>query len=63
MELKNKVVVITGGNQGFGKSLAKFFVAEGCLVIISDKDKEGLNVVSKELSVDQFPPMLQKLMM
>lgn len=54
INLKDKVVIITGGSQGFGKALAEFFVAEGCRVVISSYDKDNLEIVSKELSIDYF---------
>jgi short-subunit dehydrogenase len=54
MVLKDKVVVITGGSQGFGKALAELFAAEGCRVVISSHDKDNIEIVSKELSVDYF---------
>lgn len=37
MELKNKIVVITGGCRGFGFELSKIFVSEGSRVVICDK--------------------------
>jgi len=37
MDLKNKIVAITGGSKGFGKSLAKAFVSEGAIVVIASK--------------------------
>jgi NAD(P)-dependent dehydrogenase (short-subunit alcohol dehydrogenase family) len=54
MNLKSKVVVITGGSQGFGKALTESFIPEGCRVVISSHDKGALETASKELSVDQF---------
>ncbi len=54
MNLKDKVVVITGGSQGFGKRLAKAFVNEGSKVVITSHDKENLESTAKELSTDFF---------
>jgi len=54
MELKDKVIVITGGGKGFGKALAGLFVFEGSHVVISDNDKEALENASKEFLVDKF---------
>jgi NAD(P)-dependent dehydrogenase (short-subunit alcohol dehydrogenase family) len=54
MELKNKIIIITGGSQGFGKSLAKFFINEGSKVIISSHDMDSLLITAKELSCDSF---------
>lgn len=45
MDLKNKTVVVTGGANGIGKSIAKELVKEKCKVIILDiNDKEGRDV-------------------
>lgn len=54
MELKNKVVVITGGSEGFGKALAQAFVGEGVQVVISSNEKEKLELTAKELGADNF---------
>jgi NAD(P)-dependent dehydrogenase (short-subunit alcohol dehydrogenase family) len=54
MNPKDKVIVITGGSQGFGKSLAGFFVAETSRVIISSHEEEILEKTAKELSCDYF---------
>lgn len=54
MEINNKVVIITGGSQGFGKSLASAFKKEGAEVIISSHEKESLELTAKELSTDSF---------
>lgn len=55
MNLKDKVVVITGGSQGFGKALAKAFFDEGSKVVITSHDKNKLEATAKELSCDYFP--------
>ena len=54
MNLKNKTVIITGGSQGFGKSLAGLLVAEGGRVIISSHHKESLEKTAKEIPCDCF---------
>lgn len=54
MKIENKVIVITGGSQGLGKSLASQFAKNGCRVIISSDNVENLESTAKELSVDYF---------
>src|SRR3989338_5324419 len=54
MLIKNNVVVITGGSQGLGKSLASLFVKKDCRVIISSEKEEDLKNVAKELLIDYF---------
>jgi len=52
MDLTNQTVVITGGSRGFGKSLAKAFVAEGGQVVISSNNSDELERTAAELSAD-----------
>jgi len=54
MELKDKVVVITGGSKGLGKALADVLTQEGVKVIIGARKKEELEKVASELGVDEF---------
>ncbi len=54
MILKDKIIVITGASQGFGKALAKALKQENAQVVISSHNKENLEVTAKELSVDCF---------
>ena len=54
MELKDKVVIITGSDQGFGKALAKAFISNGSKVVISSNEKKNLKIVAGELSSDYF---------
>lgn len=51
MNLKDKVVVITGGSRGFGKTLTEFFVREGSKVIISSNNKKEIENTAKEIGV------------
>ncbi|MDP2586289.1 MAG: SDR family oxidoreductase [Candidatus Komeilibacteria bacterium] len=48
MNLKNKVIVITGGSKGLGKELARFLVLEKAKVIISARSKNELLKASQE---------------
>ena len=50
MELKNKIVVITGGSKGLGKALAISFIKEGATVIISSHHKDELEKTAKEIN-------------
>lgn len=54
MDLNNKVIVITGASKGFGKSLATLFKNENCQIVISSDNKENLEKVKNEISVDSF---------
>jgi NAD(P)-dependent dehydrogenase (short-subunit alcohol dehydrogenase family) len=51
MNLKDKIVVITGGSKGFGKALTKAFLKEGSKVVISSRDKEEVKEAVMEMRV------------
>jgi NAD(P)-dependent dehydrogenase (short-subunit alcohol dehydrogenase family) len=51
MDLKNKVVVITGSTKGLGKALACTFLDEHANVVINCRDKKELETVCKEVGV------------
>lgn len=48
LNLKGKVVVITGAGQGIGKAVANAFGKEGCKIAICDISQENLDKVSAE---------------
>jgi len=54
MTFKDKIIVITGASQGFGKALAQALKKEGAQVVISSHDEKNLENTAKELSVDFF---------
>ena len=51
MELKDKVVVITGGSRGFGKALAEAFLTEGAKISICGLNESELNKTAADLGV------------
>src|SRR3989338_10039266 len=54
MIFKDKVIIITGASQGFGKALTKALRQENALVVISSHDKKNLELTAKELLVEHF---------
>ena len=49
MELKDKVIVITGAASGIGREMARRFKAEGARqLVIADMNPDGLNAVAEE---------------
>lgn len=48
--LENRNVLITGGSQGFGLSLAKFLFNHGANIAVCGRSKENLKIVKNELS-------------
>ena len=46
--MENKVIVITGGSRGLGKAIAENFAVRKAKVVISGRDREALEQVSKE---------------
>ncbi|MDA2921869.1 SDR family oxidoreductase [Patescibacteria group bacterium AH-259-L07] len=54
MELKNKVVVITGASKGLGKSLANAFTKQGSKLILSARSKKQLKIVANKIKALPF---------
>jgi NAD(P)-dependent dehydrogenase (short-subunit alcohol dehydrogenase family) len=50
MELKNTVVIITGGGSGLGASTAQFLGKMGAKVAIFDINKEAIEKIAKEIN-------------
>ena len=48
--LKNKIIIITGGSQGIGKAIVEEFVKQEAKVSFLDIDKEGANKLIQSLS-------------
>ena len=51
IDLKNRVSIVTGGVQGFGRAIVERFIQSGCKVIIWDKDQELLDNLNLENTV------------
>ena len=53
MELKDKVVVITGGSGGIGRAMAKAFQAEGAkAIVLADLNEDAVQSAASELGCD-----------
>ena len=48
--MRNKVVVVTGGAQGFGAEIVRGLVAGGALVFVADLNLEGATQFARELN-------------
>jgi len=54
MDLKDKVVIIIGGSQGFGRALAERFISEGSIVYIASMNKTSVEKTAGEIGVKSF---------
>jgi len=50
--LQDKVILVTGGGSGLGKSMSKYFLELGAKVVIASRKMEKLEAAAKELSED-----------
>ncbi len=49
MRFKDKVAIVTGAGSGMGEAIAKFFVGEGCKVVIAEINEKNGNKVADEI--------------
>jgi NAD(P)-dependent dehydrogenase (short-subunit alcohol dehydrogenase family) len=49
-QLADRVVVITGANQGIGAGIARLFASEGARLVIGARNAEKLDAVARQLS-------------
>src|SRR5437868_9229898 len=49
LQLKDKVIVITGGAKGIGAAITRTGVDEGAIPVIVDRDQQALQHIEKEL--------------
>lgn len=51
MQVKDKVVVVTGAASGIGRALCQRFAAEGAsAIVVSDIDRQGVDLVAQEIA-------------
>ena len=50
LQLKDKVIVITGGAKGIGAATVRACTEEGAIPVIVDRDQPALTAIEKELA-------------
>jgi len=60
MDLKNKIVIVTGAGSGIGKATSKLFGFHGAQVIVSDVNIENAQKVAEEILLDDGKAVAQK---
>ncbi|MEO0570652.1 MAG: SDR family NAD(P)-dependent oxidoreductase [Bacteroidota bacterium] len=60
MDLKDKIVIITGAGSGIGSATAKLFGAYGAQVIVSDINLQNAQQVAEEILLDDGKAVAQK---
>lgn len=53
--LANRVVIVTGGGRGLGRAMAEGFLAEGCRVAITGRNRDTLDQAAEELNGTVLP--------
>ena len=49
MRLDQKVAIVTGGGSGFGEGIVRKFAAEGCRVVLLDRDSQAAERLAAEI--------------
>jgi L-fucose dehydrogenase len=52
LELRDKVVLVTGGASGIGAAIVRTAVQEGAIVAIADRNAELAHTLARELNAD-----------
>jgi len=58
MDVKDKVVLITGAARGIGKNAARMFLDKGAQVVICDVNEAQLEAAEKDLNPDGSKPLM-----
>ncbi|HAB46755.1 MAG TPA: short chain dehydrogenase, partial [Lautropia sp.] len=60
MRLQNKVVVVTGGAQGFGEGIVRRFATEGARLVIADIQFSAAQALAESLQAQGFAAIAMK---
>lgn len=60
MEIKNSVILISGGSSGLGKAMANQLKNKGAQIVITGRDEQKLKTVAAQLNIDSFHADVEK---
>ncbi len=55
MRLREKIAIVTGAAAGFGEGIARLFAREGALLVLADRDAEGVQRLAHEIGPQAVP--------
>src|SRR5258708_39417323 len=54
-ELEGRVALVTGAARGIGRATAIRLAASGCHVVVTDREREGVEALARSIEMEQGP--------
>jgi hypothetical protein len=59
--LQGKVAIVTGGNEGIGKGMARAFAEYGCAIAIAARNRDKMDAAEKEMEKEFKVPVMKRI--